>query len=59
MNKAIRALYIKKLGVEWNNKIFCGRDSCDGLCVGYKFNFEDRILTEKFERKYGVKNGKA
>lgn len=58
IKKEIRALYLKKIGIDWENKKLCGYDQCNGICVGLKFTAMDMFYAQNFERKYGVKNGK-
>ena len=57
--KNLKALYIKKIGIDAKNKKLCGLDHCTGLCIGQKFGLIERFLVQSLERKYGIKNGKT
>jgi len=58
IRKEIQAIYLKKIGIDWEGREPCGKDHCDGSCIGFKFTAMDRFYAERFERKYGKINGK-
>ena len=55
MNKSIRAVYLKILGIDMAGKDLCNFDWCSGVnCYGFKFTIEDVFMAEQIERKYGA-----
>ena len=42
----MRAFYLFKIALGWENKLPCGNDGCDGFaCLGFKFNESESVAT--------------